>query len=198
MSHPPVYFLYRARKVRAGHNQSTVMARYHRVRPKPQHHSVPTPAAPAQPKGGNKPSLAEAKEMHARLQAAAESLYAERSGTELDASIERCKKLLAIHDRELAIVGDSDFTKPHRWTVSPSIAYRVDRMLHDLLERRERLKAECLAMVKHALAEMSAAEASLCPPKSPQAASQAGSEPTPQPPQGAKEPADAAETVATA
>lgn len=154
------------------------MSRFHPVRPRPKHQQVPSPAAPAQP-NHDAPSQAQLEAMHQRVQAAAEALYQERGGAELDASITRCRKLLAIHDRELESLASHDFSQPHRWTVSPSIAFRFDKLLHELLGKREQLQAECLAMVKHAMAEIARAEGddSLCPPKSPQPAQEAASKP---------------------
>lgn len=174
------------------------MSRYHSVRPKPKHHEVPTPAAPAQPASGQAPAPAQSEHVRARMLAATDALYKDRGGVELDASIARFKKLLAIHDRELEVVTASDFSKPHRWTVSPSIALRVDKLLHDLLDRREQLLADCLMHVKQALAQIDAAagQDSLCPPKWTEPAPEAASSATTSPAPSEKEPAEASPIAA--
>jgi hypothetical protein len=103
-----------------------------------------------------------------KLQLAADEIYKSRNGGELDASITRWKKLLAIHDRELDTVAASDGSKPHRWTISPSIAFRVDKLLRELLEQQTQLKAECAALAKQIAAQIlneRVNNASLCPPK---------------------------------
>ena len=170
------------------------MARYHPVRPKPKHQQVPTPAAPAQPQPQPDKRLtpAQREALQKRMQSAAETMYKDRGGDEVDASIERCKKLLAIHDRELETLANHDFSQPHRWTISPSIAYRFDKLMHDLMAKREQMQIECMAMVQHAVGEIARDEVadSLCPSKSPDPASEAASKPDTdrQPP---KEPADA-------
>ncbi len=155
------------------------MARYHSVRPK--HHSIPSPAAPAQPKAAQTREQDLATQ---NLQLAADEIYAARNGLELDASIARWKKLLAIHDRELEVVAASDGSKPHRWTISPSIAFRVDKLLRELLDNQLQLKAECRAQALQVLSELMRQQASdsLCPPKRPEPAPEADL----QPPTGAQ------------
>jgi len=161
---------------RAGPYQEVAMSRYHPVRPKPnhKHHQVPTPAAPAQSK-----ETADAKALNARIEAGAAEAYRYRNGLELEASIARAKKLLAIYDRELEVVAKGNGDKQHRWTISPSIAFRYDKLLHELLQRRERLMAECYFGAKEVVTEEAAGEKadSLCPPKSPEPANQAESQP---------------------
>ncbi|MBK9975524.1 MAG: hypothetical protein IPP14_12205 [Planctomycetes bacterium] len=150
------------------------MARYHSVRPK--HHSIPSPAAPAQPK----PAQTREQDLATQnLQLAADEIYAARNGLELDASIARWKKLLAIHDRELEVVAASDGSKPHRWTISPSIAFRVDKLLRELLDNQLQLKAECRAQALQILSELMRQQASdsLCPPKRPEPAPEAATQP---------------------
>ncbi len=152
------------------------MSRYHSVRPK--HQQVPTPAAPAQSKSGMPPAALIEKVAREKIQLAADEIYKSRNGGELDASIARWKKLLAIHDRELDIVAASDGTKPHRWTISPSIAFRVDKLLRELLEEQTQLKAECAALAKQIAADIingRVNNASLCPPKWAESAPDKGS-----------------------
>ena len=161
------------------------MSRYHSVRPKPKHHSVPTPAAPAQPPAGKGLTPAQRQELQKRMESAADQMYRDRGGTEIDATIERCKKLLDLHARELLTLDDHDFSKAHRWTVSPTVAFRYETLMHQLIVRREQMQMECAAMVQQAVAEVTgeAKESSLCPPKltepAPQAASKATANSTP-------------------
>jgi len=147
--------------------QEVAMSRYHSVRPKPKHHSVPTPAAPAQPPAGKGLTPVQRQELQKRMESAADQMYRDRGGTEIDATIERCKKLLDLHARELLTLDDHDFSKAHRWTVSPTVAFRYETLMHQLIVRREQMQMECAAMVQQAVAEVTgeAKESSLCPPK---------------------------------
>ena len=119
------------------------------------------------------------------MESAADQMYRDRGGTEIDATIERCKKLLDLHARELLTLDDHDFSKAHRWTVSPTVAFRYETLMHQLIVRREQMQIECAAMVQQAVAEVTgeAKESSLCPPKltepAPQAASRATANSTP-------------------
>ncbi|MBK9975111.1 MAG: hypothetical protein IPP14_10100 [Planctomycetes bacterium] len=73
----------------------------------------------------------------------------------------------------------SDGSKPHRWTISPSIAFRVDKLLRELLDNQLQLKAECRAQALQILSELmrQAGGDSLCPPKRPEPAPEAATQP---------------------
>jgi hypothetical protein len=158
------------------------MSRYHPVRTKQnkQHHQVPQPAAPAQ---SPMPTEAQMEQMaRGRLQAAFEEIYKLRNGAALDASIARWTKMLELYDREQAALEKEDGSKQHRWTVSPSIAFRTDKHLHELLERREKLQAECWAeaknIVRQFIQDYGPGNSSLCPPKQTEPAPKGNPQPT--------------------
>jgi len=162
------------------------MSRYHPVRPKQQKHKhqaaqaakVPQPAAPAQRENW--------KVTQAQIEETAIQLYKARGGDQIDAAIARWKRTLELYDRELEVVAAGDGSKAHRWTISPSIAFRCDKYLQQQIEQQARLKDECLheavqliEQVLHQASRMQAPDDSLCPPKSPDPAPAAASTPQP-------------------
>jgi hypothetical protein len=156
------------------------MSRFHSVRPKKhkhEHRQVPQPAAPAQ----SIPTEAQQEEFaRAKLKQMADEVYRERNGLELDASIARWKRMLELYDREMEAVSKEDGSKQHRWTVSPSIAFRADERLGKLLSLREKLKAECIQeareIMQHFMQHYNPETGSLCPPKYPESASEAAAQ----------------------
>ena len=107
-----------------------------------------------------------------RVGKARAELYRLRNGDVLDESIARWKRTLAIHDREAAAVLSEDPAKPHRWTVSPSMALRAEKHLEGLLQRQAELLDGCHKDAHQIVADLyehagpgQAEGESLCPPK---------------------------------
>jgi hypothetical protein len=149
------------------------MSRYHPVRPKKhkqEHENTPQPAAP-------EPAREQAERTaREQFRAMYDNIYRIRDGEVLDAAIERWKDTLAVYDQERAAVKAKN-GEGHRWTISPTIALRVQMYLEKLLERREQLKKECHAEALERMERMTpeeAANSSLCQPKQPEPASVAG------------------------
>ena len=186
----------------------TFMSRYHPVRPrKDKEHpasaeasdyakamsdesagrqQVPQPAAPAQPSHADAEKL-----MHERLAHARAELYKLRNGDALDASIARWKRTLELYDRETAAALNEDPAKPHRWTVSPSMALRAEKHLQGLLAKQAELMDECHAKAHEIVTGLYARGAEdelLCPPKqTPASAKASAGGPAPQADFGAAE-----------
>ena len=128
------------------------MSRYHPVRPKKQqkhHQAAPEPATQAHSE---------------RLEEVAARFYGYMGGDEVDASIARWKKLLAVHDREVAKLAEGEIEGGYRWTVSPAMAFRIDKYLHALLTQRAQIKMRSFDEARAWLARQGEGD-SLCPPK---------------------------------
>ena len=139
------------------------MSRYVNVRGKHRHkHPAPAAAeAAGKPAAGTReasqPPMPTEAQMEAvareRLQHTHAELYKLYHGDTLDKSIARCNKLLALHDREIDKLEQAEETAGHRWTVSPSMAFRLQREVERLEARQDRLKDECWVMAKEMLAQ---------------------------------------------
>jgi len=155
------------------------MSRYQSVRPRSAKPQSAHPQPPAQPAAAPSPAQMEKVALE-RFNAAFHAIYKLRDGDLLDASIERWKRTLELFDREQKEVIEKS-SEGHRWMVSPTIALRTDMYLQKMIERREKLKIECYAEAKEAVAQvmagLTAGAESLCPPKSAEPATQADSGP---------------------
>jgi hypothetical protein len=157
------------------------MSRYHPVRPKKQTQQEQA-AAPAAAEAAPMPTEAQMERVaRERLKKAADEIYRMRGGDALDASIARWTRTLQLYDREQEVVGKKEPGEGHRWTVSPSIAFRADNHLHGLIARREALEIECWAEARKIIAELISDPAaimnSLCPPKQTDPATEADPQP---------------------
>jgi hypothetical protein len=129
------------------------MSRFSRVRPKKHQKQQQRQAAPEQASQG----------FSKRLEEVAAKFYGYMGGDEIDASIARWRKVLAVHDREVAKLAEGEVEGGYRWTVSPAMAFRIDKYLHSLLEQRAALKTRSYDEAEKMLAE--GKDNSLCPPK---------------------------------
>jgi hypothetical protein len=127
------------------------MSRYHPVRPKKKHvkHEAAPEAAPQAP---------------TRLEEVARKFYEAAGGAEVDASIARWKNLLAVHEREVAKLAEGEIEGGYRWTVSPAMAFRMDKYLHALIKERIEMKRAAYDSARLWLASKGE-DGSLCPPK---------------------------------
>jgi hypothetical protein len=173
------------------------MSRYHPVRPKqPKHEAGAPPEAAPMPTEAQMEAVA-----RERYHAVFDQVYKLRDGDALEASIARWKQTLELYDQEREAV-KAKKGENHRWTVSPTIALRIDMHLAKLLERREQLKMECHAEARDILArymqDNGPKDDSLCQPKQAEPATRAASRPmgspVPAPVKGGA--ADAASIVA--
>jgi hypothetical protein len=140
------------------------MSRYHPVRPKKQTHEQHKPAEAAQQAAPEPTREQVAREQY---RAMFDSIYKIRDGHILEAAIERWKDTLALYDQERAAVKAKN-DEGHRWTVSPTVALRIEMHLEKLLERRSQLKIECHAETRQRMERLSPEQAAnnpLCQPK---------------------------------
>jgi hypothetical protein len=146
------------------------MSRYHPVRPRKHEQKNEQPQA-------QRPQLnLPRQEQIDAMAKVADQIYAERNGAMLDSAIARCEHTLAIFDREVARLSETD-KEDHRWCISPTVALRWQNELMKLQDRKEALRQECWAMAREIVEDAMRAKAgednSLCPPKSAQPAPQA-------------------------
>jgi hypothetical protein len=173
------------------------MSRYHPVRPKkPKHEPATQPETPASAEASadRAPMPTEAQMetvARDRFKAVFDEVYKMRDGDALEASIARWKQTLELYDQEQQAV-KAKKGEGHRWTVSPTVALRIDMHLEKLLERREQLKIECHAEARQIMTQFmrdhGPKDDSLCPPKQSEPATRADSRPptnpNPAPPKG--------------
>jgi len=75
-------------------------------------------------------------------------LYLESGGRDIDAAIERDRKLLELHDRELEHVATLPFDQHYRWRVAPSLMLRAQKDLEHQLNRRDELMMICASRAR--------------------------------------------------
>lgn len=75
------------------------------------------------------------------------ALYLKWGGDDIDRAINRDRKVVAEHERELDHVATLPFEKPYRWRIAPSVGLRAQKDLERQQKRRAELLNECLQRV---------------------------------------------------
>ena len=75
-------------------------------------------------------------------------LYLESGGRDIDAAIERDRRLLELHDRELEHVATLPFDQHYRWRVAPSLMLRAQKDLERQMNRRDELMLICASRAR--------------------------------------------------
>lgn len=90
-------------------------------------------------------------EERAMVRERAESIYQECGGRDIDRAINRDRKVLELHERELEHVSTLPFDQHYRWRIAPSVALRAQKDLERQQARRKELLDGCTNYVLHRL-----------------------------------------------